>query len=526
MNNELNKAKKLNLSNISNIIIIITIITLISLLLIPANTVSAEALQMPGFEGGIANERDYKEVIFITGEPIVMEGTVSIRGSEERPRYTYDLQNREHEASMRRNLTLEREFRYEEDKNQVITTMRVTNARETISVGNTRYTLGTEDYQFSQSVVRDENPVVNYYSGSWDGRKTYEARGEDGRITVDIVGDMVGYDHHWGGTETHKINYFIDYDVDHEIDGEMENVQWTASPELTVSFNTTKDLEYVENDPAWISFRGGFLQTEVSEGILNYEYNLPRFDDDGYPSSTRRVRGSGYESLNTIPTNQRLPIPQLRDISGHWAERDIEVLTSLGIIETDGSYIAPNQAMTRGEFARAIAITTDMEFEEEDEDDAVFIPPWMENDNDNDNNDEDGNGLYEDVPTDHELYEYVQAVSERGLMTGLGTGYFGLDQPLTRAQALTIIVRAIGLENLAPNPPFNTHFVDDSDIPSWSKPAVYVGYQLGMVQGDSYGRMNPNANMTRAEASAFINRFISFLQHDIRTEYIDRIFSY
>jgi hypothetical protein len=40
------------------------------------------AINIPGYEGGIQNESIYKEVIFVTGEPIVLEGTLEIKTKE------------------------------------------------------------------------------------------------------------------------------------------------------------------------------------------------------------------------------------------------------------------------------------------------------------------------------------------------------------------------------------------------------------------------------------------------------------
>ena len=48
---------------------ILTILLLILMLPFPSM-----ASDIPGYEGGIMNENTYKEVIFITGNPIVMEG--------------------------------------------------------------------------------------------------------------------------------------------------------------------------------------------------------------------------------------------------------------------------------------------------------------------------------------------------------------------------------------------------------------------------------------------------------------------
>ena len=47
---------------------------------------------------------------------------------------------------------------------------------------------------------------------------------------------------------------------------------------------------------------------------------------------------------------------------------------------------------------------------------------------------------------------YLENLASTGVMQGIGPKRFGPDQVLTRDQAITIMIRALGLEHLAPNP--------------------------------------------------------------------------
>lgn len=49
---------------------------------------------------------------------------------------------------------------------------------------------------------------------------------------------------------------------------------------------------------------------------------------------------------------------------------------------------------------------------------------------------------FEDVPKTHWAYEYIDKVSDSGIMIGTGDGKFSPDEPLTRAQAAKILVKA------------------------------------------------------------------------------------
>ena len=66
----------------------------------------------------------------------------------------------------------------------------------------------------------------------------------------------------------------------------------------------------------------------------------------------------------------------------------------------------------------------------------------------------------------------ADALNELGLFQGMGPNVgYALDQNLTRAQGITLLVRMIGKENEALNSTYRTPFVD---VPSWAE--GYVGY--------------------------------------------------
>ncbi|MGB4509482.1 MAG: S-layer homology domain-containing protein, partial [Syntrophomonadaceae bacterium] len=96
---------------------------------------------------------------------------------------------------------------------------------------------------------------------------------------------------------------------------------------------------------------------------------------------------------------------------------------------------------------------------------------------------------------------------------------FGPDEFLTRAQAITIMVRALGFENMAPTPGYHTSFADDHAIPNWAIDSIYVAREIGLVSGDAYNRINPNQELTRGEASSMLVRFLNFLEQDLQKDY-------
>jgi len=498
----------------------LTIITILLIALIPSVAFS----QVVGFDGGIKDDYIYKEVIFITGKPILVEGKVDIKENSRNDSitttYTYELENLEEEVEVKRRVSFVTDLYNKEEKNQTVAVTKLDRFSERITAGDDRYNL--DDFQFSRSIVYDNRPAVNFYSGNLSGKKIYSLNRNEGKVIVETNSDtIVGYKHYWGASETYILNNdiycerTITYTDD---DGEQvqEVINWDGLVTLKLSSTDRKSFSYIENKPTNISFRGGLLQTEKQENILQYSYDLPSFDDDGMPEKRRRNDGDDSLRLDTVPTHKRLVIPNLKDIQGHWAEENIFTLYSLEVIDDPSPYFGPGLPMTRGEFAKAVvrAIST---LEQEEEAERVRRGR---------NQEKPEEVVFEDVAKEDESFKYIKFVKEKGIMKGTNEELFSPQDVLTRAQAITILIRALGLEGLAPNPPYKTHFADDDIIPYWAKDSIYVASEIGLLTGDPYNRVNPNAPMTKAEAATFIYRFIKHIKDDITVDYRERIINY
>ncbi|HHV72633.1 MAG TPA: S-layer homology domain-containing protein [Clostridia bacterium] len=499
--------------------IIISILIMALVILTPA--LCAAQVELPGYEGGIQNEFQYKEMFFLTGRPIELSGTVQVkpgrtRGDQEEIRYTYKLENQEEEVRINRTVTVTNTVsKYE---NQTITKGELTKYSETLRIGGQRYDL--EDYTMYRSVVTDHQPAIDYYSGNWTVRKVYSINRGEGRTIVETVGELVGYKQAWGDTETQKMSIRISSERNRpeNEEGNTGKEEWSGTIDLITSINRTRDLTYVPNLPTQISFEGGYLLTEQEESVLNYTYNLPNFDEDGSVINYSRNRGENTISLTKVPTQKRLPIPQVKDVRGHWAEADIMRLYSLGVFDWKDNYFGARLPMTRSQFARAIALTLELKPKEEKN----SVQSILGRNNANQNS---GQSKFSDVPVTHPDYPYVQLIEEKGIIAGIGGGLFGPDKALTRAQAITIIIRALGLQVLAPTPGYSTGYRDDNAIPSWARDEIYVAKELGLVVG-SGGYLYPNEIMTRAETAVLLNKLITYLQKDLRNDYRERIIYY
>lgn len=472
-------------------------------------------------EGGIANEREYKEVIFITGEPVLLTGTAKVtqsgRNNEIQTRITYNLTDASGQIKLSRNVTFKSTLEKKLDERQTVTVTKLDRGTETITVGKVRYTL--TDYQYSRSLLTDNKPAVDYFSGNWNARKTYSVNNGKGTVVVETWGETVGYDHSWGSTETQKIDGTVTFSGEKTVGENTYKEEWSGTFQLNVSYNRTRQLTYQPNEPTQISFEGGYLETTQEEQVLQFSYNLPRFDDDGLVLKSGRNRGDGSAKLLTSPLYRRLPIPFLRDVKGHWAQHDILRLASLEALPVKGEYLGPRLNMTRGEFAYAIAQVLNLVEEEQQQQTQQRYSPYRRN------QEPQEASPFVDVATSHPYYKQIKAISQKGIISGVGGGKFAPDKPLTRAQAVTIIIKTIGFEGLAPMYNTTTGYLDDAQIPLWARDAIYVGTEIGLISG-SGGYCLPNETMSRAEAAAFLNRFLSYLQNDLKYEYRERLLNF
>jgi len=478
-----------------------------------------------GFEGGISSGYvegqetfEYSEVCFLSGKPIELRGTLvikkSLRQGVIRSTYTYNLSNEEENATLRRVFTYDTEVTETGNRQTLEKTFFSRNPSEIVEVNGARYVL--TGFEFSRSNIIDHRPAVNYYAGNVHGRKTYNITGNgNGTIIVDINGDFYGYEQFWGAIEAGKYIYHLKYTGQ----GAVAD-SWGGTAETSYSSSISKRIDYRENIPELISFQGGYVQSHYNRSILEYTALLPEFDSAGY-STDNMVARKGSLALESFPVQERLPVPSLNQLKGHWAENDIKRLYSLGVFQGGEETFNPEQAITRAEFTEAIvraakAVPADPDLQERStsrsaarrkEEEAVVSP-------------------FKDIPTNHAIFESVKDAYERGLINGIGNGLFAPDNTLTMAEALTILIRALGLENMGPGQNAVTVFRDNDDIPYYARNAAYVAYRIGLVQGDTTGRLNPNQSLTKSRAAALLNRFIDYMREDMARDYREKVLLY
>lgn len=482
------------------------------------------------FAGGVHNEYEYAEIVFLTGEPIKFVGEYSVKVSERKDeqiiKYDFRLapEDKDIEGRLTRRLTLITKYDKRNDKGQTIAYTEIDdNYKENITIEDEEFDL--EDYQFSKSDVIDNRPASDFYSGNFKGRKYYKYyrdNEENGKVIVDISGGDVGYKNFWGGTETQILDHIINFqgfvlEDDEEDEEDAEEISWQGTVNIQTSDSTTKTLKYSENEANFSSFSGGHLRATNQEVVSEYRYDLPKFRDN-IPRRGKRDKDTISLSRKMNPKVERLIIPKFKDVSGHWAQDYIEKLYSLDVFEGSSTFFLPDTPMTRVEFIKGIIKACNMRPTLDEEESTRRRPRRR--------NEEPEESYFSDMDVEDQDYSDIKQAVEKGVIKGTNSSEFRPDEPLVKAEAITILIRALGFESKSPTPGYYMAFDDDEEIPYWARDYVYVANEFGLVTGDTGNNINPDKIMTRAEASAMMVRFLEFLQRDLQKDYRENIVNF
>lgn len=128
---------------------------------------------------------------------------------------------------------------------------------------------------------------------------------------------------------------------------------------------------------------------------------------------------------------------------------------------------------------------------------------------------------YSDVPKTHAFTKEIAIASKNGLASGFPDGSFRPDAPLSRAETAAFLTRAYSLSE-------GKQTANWSDTENhWAAAPILVMSSNGLVGGYSDGTYRPNQTVTRAEYAVFMSRLIQFeRQAAIQAQDWDKLISY
>jgi hypothetical protein len=207
-----------------------------------------------------------------------------------------------------------------------------------------------------------------------------------------------------------------------------------------------------------------------------------------------RQSGGNYQTPTKSPI---LPAPVIgstevktfADVTGHWAQKEIEFLTTKGYVYgVSDARFAPDATVTRAEFTVLLARL------------AGLAPAPA------------GAARFADIPAAAWYRGMVGAAVEASLVAGLSDRAFGPDKPITREQMAAMLARFLTLKKIAAQPGTEevpallARFGDAAGISSWARTAVALSAREGLLTGRANARFEPQGKATRAEAATVLYR--------------------
>lgn len=182
------------------------------------------------------------------------------------------------------------------------------------------------------------------------------------------------------------------------------------------------------------------------------------------------------------------PEPEFSDISGHWAEDAIGIWADRGVLKGENGLFRPNDSISRAELAAVLC----------------RVMGYTETSTE----------TFPDVPSGIWYEDYVRKLYAADIMQGDGSGALRPLASITRQEAAVLMGRAFDLAYVVP-PTWlpgggldSDAFPDHDDIAEWAGSLVYSMKFSGYVSGDTEGKFNPTASISRAEVVTILNNMV------------------
>lgn len=168
-----------------------------------------------------------------------------------------------------------------------------------------------------------------------------------------------------------------------------------------------------------------------------------------------------------------------------WASNDINRLASSGIIAgyPDRTF-KPDLPVTRAEFSSMLVSGLNLQ----------STPTFPQQ-------------VFNDVPTNHWANKDVDRVLSKGLVTGYPNDTFRPNDPISRAEALSVISRVLpGTTNMQEAMNILDQYQDGNQVPTWARMSVAEAMKADVLQGQPNANMiNANKSATRADVASMIS---------------------
>lgn len=207
-------------------------------------------------------------------------------------------------------------------------------------------------------------------------------------------------------------------------------------------------------------------------------------DDKNTESNSTNSTDTTIDKNNSDYVDYENIINSFSDVKNHWASESIAIVVSKGLFAgVSDSEFAPNNNMTRAMFVTVLSRITEIG--------------------------EYSNTKFSDIPDNQWYTDAVNWAFENNITSGISATTFAPDNNVTREQMAVFLynyVKAFDID--LPLIEDKEIFVDDNEMSSWSKEAIYIMQQADILNGKSNNDFDPQGFATRAEVATMIAKFI------------------
>lgn len=271
-----------------------------------------------------------------------------------------------------------------------------------------------------------------------------------------------------------------------------ETAAETDEGTYTIQGNGEKDTAVLvdgEESGEIVGNNGTFsVEVALSGGGEEDTFTISLKDDAGNVSSGVKVKITGNGEAGEVIADEESTDEgktPLTDIEGHWAKDYINQLYNDDVVSGygDGRF-GPDDSVTRAQILKIALL-------------AFELPV------------EGGENDFTDIPSGEWYEDYVSSASgDLDIVSGYTDNTFRPNNPVTRAEALKIILKAAGVE-LGTG---TGNFSDVDTVNDWF--AVYTAYakEIGLIGGYTDGTFRGNQPITRAEVCKIVVELMEFLE--------------
>ena len=282
---------------------------------------------------------------------------------------------------------------------------------------------------------------------------------------------------------------------------------------LEVAFRNDRDRDKVpdeweqQHQLSTIS-RNDATEDPDNDGLTNAEEFM--YDTDPHSADTDRdgvedgteVEAGADPTLNPCLAYYGDPHP-LTDTVGHWSEKAVALLRGTsangsaivaGYEQEEGEPLfLPDRPISRFEFLKIALLSSCIAQREPGGDVHAFSDvPLAVRPHESDDQ--------------RQRRRIIYTASMFGIVEGYEDGAFRPDSPVTRAEAMTLLLRATRVSVLLEQQETPAPAFDDIDPNDWFAPGIAGAHVLGIVEGYEDGTFRPHSPITRAEAAVIVAR--------------------